>query len=278
MAPLRRCSTLREQRVVPPSVIKEDTVNLNMRVRLIRYVGLVGLLVSALIGSPAASAQPAATIATRAADSLGTYLTDQTGRTLYMYTKDTVGISNCYDACATAWPPLMTQADPALPSDIAGVIGTTQRTDGGLQVTYNGMPLYYWVKDQKPGDTTGQNVGGVWFVINPAPAPTVEMRSDADLGQILVDPRGMTLYLYTRDEPSVSHCYDACAAAWPPLLTDSDPTGTDAITDGLGTTPRDDGGLQVTYDGQPLYYWAKDQKPGDTTGQNVGGVWFVVNP
>jgi predicted lipoprotein with Yx(FWY)xxD motif len=172
----------------------------------------------------------------------------------------------------------MAQANPALPADLPGVVGTTQRTDGGLQVTYNGMPLYYWAKDQKPGDTTGQNVGGVWFVINPAPASSVMARTDADLGNILVDARGMTLYMYTKDDPSVSNCYDACATAWPPLLTDSDPTGPDAVAAGLGTTTRNDGGVQVTYNGMPLYYWAKDQKPGDTTGQNVGGVWFVVNP
>ena len=100
---------------------------------------------------------------------LGTFLTDTRGMTLYMYTKDDVGISNCYQGCAAAWPPLMAQSDPVLPADLPGAIGTTTRTDGGLQVTYNGMPLYYWAQDQQPGDTTGQNVGGVWFVVNPAP-------------------------------------------------------------------------------------------------------------
>ena len=160
----------------------------------------------------------------------------------------------------------------------ARAIGTTTRNDGGLQVTYNGMPLYYWAQDQQPGDTTGQNVGSVWFVVNPAPAPTINERASGDLGQILVDPRGMTLYLYTKDEPSVSNCYDQCAVAWPPLMTDAPPSSPDALAAGLGTTTRNDGGLQVTYNGMPLYYWQKDQKPGDTTGQNVGGVWFVVNP
>lgn len=244
----------------------------------ITRVGLSAALLFTIVGASDAMAQAPAGIATRATASLGTYLTDQAGRTLYMFTKDDVGISNCYDSCAAAWPPLMTQADPVLPTNLPGVVGTTQRTDGGLQVTYNGMPLYYWAKDSKPGDTTGQNVGGVWFVVNPAAASTVTLRSDADLGDILVDARGMTLYLYTKDQSSVSNCYDSCAAAWPPLLTDSDPSGPDAIAAGLGTIQRKDGGVQVTYNGTPLYYWAKDQKPGDTTGQNVGGVWFVLNP
>jgi predicted lipoprotein with Yx(FWY)xxD motif len=245
---------------------------------LMRRGGVVAALTLTLLGAPGAHAQTATTLATGTASDLGTFLTDQAGRTLYMYTKDGVGISNCYQGCATAWPPLMTQSDPVLPADLPGVIGTTTRTDGGLQVTYNGMPLYYWAQDQKPGDTTGQNVGGVWFVVNPGDAQTINVRSSGDLGDILVDPRGMTLYLYTKDEPSVSNCYDQCAAAWPPLMTDAPPTGPDAVAAGLGTTPRTDGGLQVTYNGVPLYYWAKDQKPGDTTGQNVGGVWFVVNP
>jgi predicted lipoprotein with Yx(FWY)xxD motif len=250
-----------------------------MRLTLTRNTIAAGALIaSAILTSPAAHAQSAATLATNTDPTLGTILTDTSGKTLYMYTKDDVGISNCYGGCATAWPPLMATSAPALPADLPGVIGTTQRTDGGTQVTYNGMPLYYWVQDQKPGDTTGQNVGGVWFVVNPAAPQSVNVRSAGDLGTILVDPTGMTLYLYTKDDPSVSNCYDQCAQAWPPLLTDSDPTGPDAVAGGLGTTQRTDGSLQVTYNGAPLYYWAKDQKPGDTTGQNVGGVWFVVNP
>ena len=118
----------------------------------------------------------------------------------------------------------------------------------------------------------------MWFVVPPAQALSVQVRSDADLGDILVDARGMTLYLYTQDEPSVSHCDGQCAAAWPPLLTQTPPTGPDAIAAGLASITRDDGTQQVTYNGAPLYYWAKDTQPGDTTGQNVGGVWFVVNP
>lgn len=253
-------------------------MRINPPTHLIPRATVAGALLLSVVGGTSANAQSASTIATRAAPDLGTFLTDQAGRTLYMYTKDDVGLSNCYGGCAAAWPPLMAQSDPALPADLPGVVGTTQRNDGGSQITYNGMPLYYWAKDQKPGDTTGQNVGGVWFVVSPATAPTLSVRSDADLGDILVDPRGMTLYMYTKDQPALSNCYDACAAAWPPLLTDSDPTGGDAVAAGLGTTQRTDGSLQVTYNGVPLYYWAKDQKPGDATGQNVGDVWFVVNP
>jgi predicted lipoprotein with Yx(FWY)xxD motif len=133
-----------------------------------RRLAVTGALLLTLVSGPAAQAQSAATLATADSPDLGTYLTDQSGMTLYMYTKDDVGVSNCYGGCAAAWPPLLTDAEPTLPVDLPGAIGTTARTDGTLQVTYNGMPLYYWASDQNPGDTTGQNVGGVWFVVNPA--------------------------------------------------------------------------------------------------------------
>jgi predicted lipoprotein with Yx(FWY)xxD motif/plastocyanin len=122
----------------------------------------------------AASAAPVAPAATKPAtvtlaknDALGSFLADDKGMTLYLYTKDTPNTSNCYDKCATAWPPLLTQGAPVAGSGAdASLLGTTPRTDGSSQVTYNGWPLYYFAKDQKPGDVTGQNVGSVWFVVS----------------------------------------------------------------------------------------------------------------
>ena len=257
-------------------------MRLNPTSRLARAGLGLTLLAATAIGSapmPVAAVDAPAVVATSDDAQLGTILTDTTGMTLYLFTKDVPGISNCYDQCAANWPPLLTEGAPVLQDGIAGAIGTTVRKDGAVQVTYNGWPLYYWINDHNPGDTTGQNVGGVWFVLNPAPAQTVNIRDQAnDLGTILTDATGMTLYLFTKDEPNLSNCYDQCAVNWPPLMTDGVLTGPDAVQAGLGTTTRNDGGLQVTYNGMPLYYWINDHKPGDTTGQNVGGVWFVVNP
>jgi len=230
-----------------------------------------------VLASPAANAQVASPIAVRETADLGSILTDTQGKTLYLFTKDAPGVSNCYDQCAVQWPPLLTDGPAELPANVPGVLATTPRNDGTTQVTYNGSPLYYWIADQQPGDTTGQNVGGVWFVLNPAPAPTVNVRSDGQLGDMLVDSKGMSLYLFTKDEAGLSNCYDQCAVQWPPLLSNA-PTGPETVAPGLGTTERNDGTLQVTYKGEPLYYWIADQKPADTTGQNVGGVWFVVAP
>lgn len=98
-----------------------------------------------------------------------------------------------------------------------------------------------------------------------------------DLGEVLVDGDGMTLYLFTQDPPGESVCTDDCLAAWPPLLVDGEPRLGDGLDpDLVGTITRDDGGTQVTYDDAPLYTWASDSEPGDITGQDVQGVWFVV--
>jgi len=110
------------------------------------------------------------------------------------------------------------------------------------------------------------------------PANVMAGKND-QLGSFLVDASGMTLYLYTKDTPKTSTCYGKCASAWPPLLTSGAPiAGTGADASMLGTTTRTDGTVQVTYNGWPLYYFAKDTKPGDVTGQNVGSVWFVISP
>lgn len=96
---------------------------------------------------------------------LGTILVDTDGFTLYIFTNDTDGESTCYEDCAALWPPV--PGDTAISSDLdASIFGTTTRTDGSEQLTVNGMPLYLYTPDVSPGDTTGQNVGGVWFVVD----------------------------------------------------------------------------------------------------------------
>lgn len=113
---------------------------------------------------------------------------------------------------------------------------------------------------------------------DPAATSDVDLAlGDTEFGEVLVDGDGMTLYLFTEDPPGESVCVDDCLAAWPPLLVDDDPRvgeGVDAAL--VGTIDRDDGGVQVTYDDAPLYTWASDERPGDTTGQGVQDVWFVV--
>lgn len=103
--------------------------------------------------------------------------------------------------------------------------------------------------------------------------------AESELGEILVDGDGMTLYLFTEDPPGESVCTDDCLAAWPPLLVDGEPSVGEGVDEALvGTLVRDDGSTQVTYDQAPLYRWASDSEPGDVTGQDVQGVWYVVSP
>lgn len=105
------------------------------------------------------------------------------------------------------------------------------------------------------------------------------MTAESSLGTILVDGKGMTLYLFTKDTrgSGMSTCEAGCLAAWPPLLgTPNAGPGADQAM--LGTLTRTDGTTQVTYNGWPLYYWAQDSAPGQTTGQGVQNVWWVVSP
>ena len=113
----------------------------------------------------------------------------------------------------------------------------------------------------------------------PSGAAVVNVSNGGQLGSFLVDVGGMTLYLFTKDSPGTTTCYDKCATAWPPLLTSGNATAGDGVdASKLGTTTRTDGTTQVTYNGWPLYYFQKDKQPGDTTGQGVGSVWYVISP
>lgn len=220
-----------------------------------------------------------ATVSVIPNDQFGTILVGPNGMTLYMFTADELGVSNCVDQCATNWPPLtVASADDIVKGQILpGELGTIERADGSLQVTYNGWPLYFWKDDKAVGDTTGEGVGEKWYTISPE---TVVVRSSEALGDHLVSGIGFTLYMFTKDEAGVSNCADDCAKNWPPFSV----SPTTRLVAGAGvegelaTIERADGRLQVTYNGMPLYYWKDDKATSDATGQGVGDVWFVVAP
>jgi predicted lipoprotein with Yx(FWY)xxD motif len=103
---------------------------------------------------------------------LGTILTDSHGNTLYVFLADTEGESTCYDECADNWPALRARGELVGGEGVDGsLLGTAERTDGTLQVTYAGRPLYYFAGDQQPGDTNGQEIGDVWYVVAPDGEP-----------------------------------------------------------------------------------------------------------
>ncbi len=92
-------------------------------------------------------------------------LVDQTGRTLYLFTGDTTTVSTCNGACATTWPPLAAPARAGTGVDPSKLM-TSTRTDGSLQMTYFGHPLYYFAGDQQPGQAHGEGIGGTFFMVN----------------------------------------------------------------------------------------------------------------
>jgi predicted lipoprotein with Yx(FWY)xxD motif len=102
---------------------------------------------------------------------------------------------------------------------------------------------------------------------------------DSQFGEILFDGDQRAIYLFDKESTAESECYGACAEAWPPVLTEGEPQAADAVESGLlGTTGRDDGTTQVTYDGQPLYYYV-DDPPGEVLCHKVeefGGLWLVL--
>ena len=113
----------------------------------------------ALVAGSAYAAAPVVTVETEK----GAVLAGDNGMTLYTFRKDAAGMSNCYDKCAENWPPLM--ADEAAMAD--GEYSIIERTDGGKQWAKEGMPLYFWVKDEKMGDITGDGVKDAWHIAQP---------------------------------------------------------------------------------------------------------------
>lgn len=131
--------------------------------------------------------------------------------------------------------------------------------------------------DSEPPTVEAESaVGGESDQTSAGGSETIAVES-SDLGDILVDDEGLTLYVFDNDADENSTCYDDCEANWPPVIGEA--TAGDGVDQSLlGTSQRENGDIQVTYGGKPLYYFAGDQAPGDTNGQAVGDVWWVVGP
>ncbi len=109
-----------------------------------------------------------------------------------------------------------------------------------------------------------------------AGTPAAKLTS-SEFGDILTDADGNTLYVFSKDTGTTSACEAGCIEAWPAVTVTGTPTGDGIDAGDLGTTTRTDGTTQLTFYGHPVYYYAADSKAGDTSGQGVGGIWFVVD-
>ncbi len=236
-----------------------------------------------------ASEEGGPTLAVETVDAYSDIVVGPDGSTVYMFEPDPADASGsaCTGDCADAWPPL-TVEDPASISvgdNITGSVETFQREDGSLQVALGGWPLYSFQGDAEPGDISGQGVNQAWWVLAPngrPREPAVQVREHPDLGPILTDEDGMTLYMFEMDAQGSgkSVCTDGCAEAWPPLTVDAgrELLAGGGVTAEVGTITRPSGSRQVTVAGWPVYGFQNDEEVGDTAGHGVTESWWVLAP
>ncbi|GGO84087.1 SCO0930 family lipoprotein [Wenjunlia tyrosinilytica] len=230
---------------------------------------------------------------------LGPVVTDSAGFTLYRFDKDTANPpkSNCSGACAKTWPAVPAGDASASAAIDSSLLGTVKRADGTEQLTLAGWPLYRYAKDTAPKQANGQGVGGVWFAAAPngkkasvqtgggdqagndtADLPALSTRQDDQLGEILQDGKGRTLYRFAKDVawPMKIACVGDCLTTWKPAkpIDKADIKGINPKL--ISTITRPDGLKQLAIDCWPVYWFTGDKKPGDTNGQGVKNLWFTV--
>jgi predicted lipoprotein with Yx(FWY)xxD motif len=227
---------------------------------------------------------------------LGEIIVDGNGKTLYVFTKDVNGQSQCTGACLIEWPVYYaSNLEPGSGIDAAD-FGSITRSDGAMQSTYKGWPLYYYKGDNNPGQTTGEALGNVWFVAKPD--YSIMLASTQLVGkdgknytssyaegtgetEFFTDARGRTIYRFTKDFKDKNKFTKADLsnnAAWPMFHTEIDGLPSTLNKADFGTITVF-GQSQLTYKGNPLYYYGEDASPGQTLGVSVGapGLWPVVN-
>jgi len=224
---------------------------------------------------------------------LGNYLVDGNGRSLYYYAKDfpaagsNAAVSNCTTTggCLGLWPIFHTSS-VVVQGINASDVGEITRADGAQQTTFRGWPLYYYAGDMKAGDVNGEGFGSIWFVMHDQAYSVLLMSNPSGQAPTLylADGTGRTLYYFFQDtvgtatSAPVSACTGSCLTTWP--IFDSSSTVVPSILQASDFTvfTRPDGQMQSAYKGHPLYYFAGDAAPGDTKGRGVNGVWDSLDP
>ncbi|WP_043173373.1 SCO0930 family lipoprotein [Streptomyces sp. NRRL B-24484] len=264
--------------------------------------------------APAGSAgKPGGQLAVRVDEKLGPVMTDGEGFTLYRFDKDTAKppASNCSGTCATTWPPVLKDDATTAGTGVdAGKLGEITRADGSRQLTVGGWPAYRYAQDAAPGDTKGEGVGGTWHALAPdgskakaggATAPTATAQPTAmpsmtqqapsgmqlslfnhpQLGPIMVDANGMTLYHFAKDTawPMRSNCEGECLKTWTPAPP-VDPKKIKGVDPKLiGKMQRSDGTWQLSINCTPAYLYTGDKSAGDALGNGLAnGAWTAINP
>ncbi len=229
---------------------------------------------------------------------LGKIITDQNGKTLYFFSNDVAGGSQCSGGCLTNWP-VFFKENPTFGSELSSAdFGTITRADGAKQTTYKGWPLYYFAADAAAGDVKGENVNKIWFaakqtynlfvgniqlVGHDGKNYMADYKEGAGKTTYLMDSKGRTLYAFAFDKKNTNTFTKSDFSndsVWPiAQITDfsSIPSGFSAADFG---TIDVFGKKQLTYKGWPLYYFGQDaEKMGATKGVSFprAGVWPIVN-
>jgi len=245
------------------------------------------------------STPPKADIQIASNATLGAYLTDSEGKTLYFFSNDASGASACTGGCLAAWP-IYYKASPTLgdTSLHAADFGVITRADGSKQTTYKGWPLYYYAPDAAAGDVKGEAVGNVWFVAktnytvmlantqlvgNDSVEYNSQYQPGKEVTQYMTDAFGRTLYAFKPDKFK-KNTYTKADFSNNPIWPIYEVSDIRSIASILAKTDFDTlhvfGKVQLSYKGHPLYYFGKDaMQRGSTKGVSVPtpGVWPIVN-
>ncbi|MEV5965120.1 hypothetical protein AB0L70_25350 [Kribbella sp. NPDC051952] len=230
-------------------------------------------------------------------------VTSATGRTVYRFDNDSANPSKstCIDACLKLWEPVL--AGSGVVVEGGGIderlLSTIDRAEG-KQVTLKGWPLYYFKADLRLGELSGQGLKGLWFAANPEGGkaksttpvkPTAPTQKDVQTLTVNVvdgfmpfvtNGAGRTIYRFDNDsnKPAKTTCFGECTKKWEPVLAGK--KGVKILSSKIngarvGLIDRPEG-KQVTLNGWPLYYFAKDKKLGETAGYGVNNKWFAIAP
>ncbi|MGC8544715.1 MAG: hypothetical protein ACP5UJ_07645 [Athalassotoga sp.] len=207
---------------------------------------------------------------------IGNYLVDANGMTLYYFTENVDG-KTFNGSYLDFWSPFYVSKivvpSSLNPKDFSVVTGG----DGRPQIAYKGWPLYYFINDKKPGDTNGEGVKGLWYVMKPD--YTVMVGTNPKLGNYLVDANGMTLYYLDGESTSTIKCNGMCLSFWPAFNVKSIVVPSGLNSSNFQIFKRPDGSSQLSYEGKPLYYFIRDSYRGDVSGNNLKdpfGIWYAV--
>lgn len=227
---------------------------------------------------------------------LGELLVDGNGKTLYVFSKDANGQSQCAGGCLSDWPVYhATDLKPGSGIDVTD-FSTITRSDGVEQTTYKGWPLYYYAGDTQAGEANGEAVGGNWFVAKPNYSIMLASRQltgkdgknytsayaeGVSETQYFVDAHGRTLYTFTKDYKNINKFTTPNLSnngVWPIFYVDIDALPSTFNASDFGEIDVF-GNPQLTYKGNPLYYFGEDTNPGENKGVSVPvpGIWPVAS-